>query len=114
MIYGHADVDSYYASATQVRSRFLVGKPLGILSNQGYFVVAKSRELKQCGVTTGEPLRDAIRKCPQAIFLKRDFDWYNILSDRFHALIRLLSPTTETYSVDECFFQMPEREQPAE
>lgn len=111
-VFGHADVDAFYASASQVQNRFLRGKPVGVISNQGYFVVAKSIELKRCGVKTGEPLKEAIEKCPDAIFVKRNFDLYNVLSDRFHALMRYLSHTTETYSVDECFFQLPDREAP--
>lgn len=112
-VYGHVDVDAFYASAAQVRNRFLVGKPVGILSNQAYFVVAKSLELKKFGVKTGEPLPEAIVKCPHAIFVKRDFAWYNALSNRFHAFMRILSPECEEYSVDECFFVMPEFEDEA-
>ncbi|MFT3881018.1 MAG: nucleotidyltransferase [Gemmatales bacterium] len=109
-IYGHVDIDAFYASAAQVRNRFLRDKPVGILSNQAYFVVARSLELKKFGVKTGEPLPDAIQKCPHAIFVKRDFAWYNTLSDRFHAFMRTLSPECEEYSVDECFFIMPSQE----
>lgn len=109
-IYGHVDVDAFYASAAQARNRFLQGKPVGVLSNQAYFVVARSLELKKFGVITGEPLPDAIRKCPHAIFVKRDFAWYNALSDRFHAYMHTLSPDCEEYSVDECFFVMPAHE----
>lgn len=112
-VYGHVDVDAFYASAAQVRNRFLTGKPIGILSNQAYFVVAKSLELKNFGVKTGEPLPEAIAKCPHAIFVKRDFAWYNAISNRFHAFMRTLSPECEEYSVDECFFVMPESENEA-
>ncbi len=112
-VYGHADVDAFYASAAQVQNRFLQGKPIGILSNQGYFVVAKSLELKRCGVTTGESLPDAIKKCPHAVFVKRDFTLYNAMSDRFHAFMRYLSPECEEYSVDESFFIMPQYEDAA-
>lgn len=109
-MYGHVDVDAFYASAAQARNRFLAGKPVGVLSNQAYFVVARSLELKHFGVKTGEPLPDAIQKCPHAIFVKRDFAWYNALSDRFHKFMRTLSPDCEEYSVDECFFMMPSQE----
>jgi nucleotidyltransferase/DNA polymerase involved in DNA repair len=71
-VFGHVDVDAFYASAAQARNRFLRDKPVGILSNQAYFVVARSLELKKFGVKTGEPLPDAIQKCPQAIFVKRE------------------------------------------
>ncbi|MFO0815842.1 MAG: nucleotidyltransferase [Gemmatales bacterium] len=113
-VYGHVDVDAFYASCAQVRNPFLVGKPVGILSNQAYFVVAKSGELKKYGVKTGETLPEAIAKCPHAIFVKRDFAWYNALSSRFHAFMRkVISPECEEYSVDECFFVMPQYEDPA-
>ena len=109
-VFGHVDVDAFYASAAQARIRFLRDKPVGILSNQAYFVVARSLELKKFGVKTGEPLPEAIQKCPHAIFVKRDFAWYNALSDRFHTFMRTLSPDCEEYSVDECFFVMPSQE----
>lgn len=109
-VFGHVDVDAFYASAAQARNRFLQGKPVGVLSNQAYFVVARSLELKKFGVKTGEPLPDAIQKCPHAIFVKRDFAWYNALSDQFHKFMRHLSPDCEEYSVDECFFVMPSQE----
>jgi DNA polymerase V len=109
-VYAHVDVDAFYASAASVRNRFLVGKPVGILSNQAYFVVAKNLELKKYGIKTGEPLPDAIAKCPHAVFVKRDFAWYNTLSDKFHRFMRTLSPDCEEYSVDECFLIMPQFE----
>ncbi len=109
-VYGHVDVDAFYASAAQVRNPFLRGKPIGILSNQAYFVVARSLELKKYGIKTGETLPEAMEKCPHAIFVKRDFAWYNALSSRFHEFMRTLSPECEEYSVDECFFIMPEFE----
>ena len=110
-VYGHVDVDAFYASAAAVRNPFLVGKPIGVLSNQAYFVIAKSIELKKYGVKTGETLPEAIAKCPHAIFVKRDFAWYNALSNRFHEFMRkCISPKCEEYSVDECFFEMPQYE----
>ena len=70
---GHLDADCFYVSAERVRDRFLRGKPVGVLGNQGACVIAKSYELKAHGVQTGEPVWDAVKKCPQAIFVKRDF-----------------------------------------
>jgi nucleotidyltransferase/DNA polymerase involved in DNA repair len=59
-------------------------------------------------------LPEAIAKCPHAIFVKRDFAWYNALSNRFHAFMRrVISPECEEYSVDEAFFVMPQYEDPA-
>ena len=52
----HLDADCFYVSAERVRDAFLLGKPVGVLGNQGACVIAKSYEMKAAGVATGEPI----------------------------------------------------------
>ena len=66
MAFGHLDADCFYVSAERVRNQFLQGKPVGVLGNQGAAVIAKSYEMKAAGVTTGMPIWDAVKLCPQA------------------------------------------------
>src|SRR3954468_19023175 len=73
---GHLDADCFYISAERVRSAFLLGKAVGVLGNQGAFVIAKSYEMKAAGVKTGDPIWEAIVKCPDGVYVKRDFRWY--------------------------------------
>ncbi|HLA85117.1 MAG TPA: DNA polymerase IV [Thermoguttaceae bacterium] len=101
---GHLDADCFYVSCERVRRRFLRGQAVGVLSNQGACVIAKSYELKSRGVTTGMPIWDALPLCPEAIFVKRDFEWYEVLSRRMYDVVCRFSPTVEYYSVDEVFF----------
>ena len=42
-----------------------------MLGNQGACVIAKSYEMKAAGVKTGEPIWEAVEKCPQGIYVKR-------------------------------------------
>jgi nucleotidyltransferase/DNA polymerase involved in DNA repair len=42
---GHVDADCFYVSAERVRDAFLCGKPVGVLRNQGAYVIAKSYEM---------------------------------------------------------------------
>ena len=42
MTVGHLDADCFYVSAERVRDGFLMGKPVGVLGNQGACVIAKS------------------------------------------------------------------------
>ena len=77
---GHLDADCFYVSAERVRNRFLIGKPVGVLGNQGACVIAKSYEMKACGVKTGIPIWEALVHCPHGIYVKRDFRWYEVLS----------------------------------
>ena len=102
---GHVDADCYYVSAERVRHHCLRGVPCGVLSNQGACVIAKSYELKAYGVTTAMPIWDAVPLCPDAVFVKRDFRWYEILSRKMLAIIRDVSPRVEFYSIDEMFFE---------
>jgi nucleotidyltransferase/DNA polymerase involved in DNA repair len=99
----HLDADCFYVSAERVRYPFLIGQPVGVLSNQGACVIAKSYELKAKGIPTGMPIWDAQPLCPRAIFVKRDFEWYEVLSRRMLD-VHTVSPTVEYYSIDEMFF----------
>ncbi len=104
---GHLDADAFYVSAERVRDPFLLGKQVAVLGNQGACVIAKSYEMKAAGVKTGEPIWEAKEKCPEAIFIKRDFRWYEVLSREMHDMLCRLSPTVEYYSIDEFFFAVP-------
>ncbi len=102
---GHLDADCFYVSAERVRNQFLEGKPVAVMGNQGACVIAKSYEMKDLGVKTGEPIWEALPKCPQGIYLKRDFRWYEVLSRLMLAIVRDFSPRVEYYSIDEAFFE---------
>ncbi len=101
---GHLDADCFYVSAERVRDPFLRGKAVGVLGNQGACIIAKSHEMKKAGVKTGMPIWEALQKCPEAIYVKRDFHWYEVLSRMMLAIVQDLSPRVEYYSIDEFFF----------
>jgi DNA polymerase V len=102
----HLDADCFYVSAERVRHPDLVGKPVGVLGNQGACVIAKSYEMKAAGVKTGEPIWDAVKKCPEGIYVKRDFRWYEVLSRMMLDVTRKYSSRAEYYSIDEFFFSV--------
>ena len=106
----HLDADCFYASAERVRHPFLMGKPVGVIGNQGACVIAKSYEMKASGVATGEPIWDAVKKCPDGVYVKRDFRWYEALSKKMLDLVRRWSPAVEYYSVDEFFLSVDVRD----
>lgn len=104
---GHLDADCFYVSAERVRDPFLIGMPVGVLGNQGACVIAKSYEMRAAGVKTGEPIWDAVKKCPDGVYVKRDFHWYEVLSRAMLEVVNEFSPLVEYYSIDEFFFRAP-------
>ena len=72
--------------------------------NQGACVIAKSYEMKAQGVKTGMPIWEAQKLCPDGLYVKRDFRWYEVLSRMMLETVRDLSPRVEYYSIDEFFF----------
>jgi nucleotidyltransferase/DNA polymerase involved in DNA repair len=103
---GHVDADCFYVSAERVRFPHLCGLPVGVLGNQGACVIAKSYEAKAAGITTGMPIWEAVPRCPQMIFVKRDFEWYEVLSRKMLGIVQQASPKVEFYSIDEQFFNL--------
>src|SRR4051812_7389346 len=101
----HLDADCFYVSAERVRHMDLVGKPVGVLGNNGACVIAKSYEMKASGVRTGEPIWDAAKKCPEGVYVKRDFRWYEVLSRELLDIIHSYSSSVEYYSIDEMFWR---------
>lgn len=106
----HLDADCFYVSAERVRDLALRYIPAGVLGNQGACVIAKSYEAKAKGVKTGMPIWDAVKVCPEGVYLKRDFRWYEVLSRKLLELLRSVSPEVEYYSIDEMFFNADELE----
>ena len=104
-VVGFGDADAFYSSAEVVRRPWLAGVPLGVLGNQGACVIARSYSMKRCGVKVGEPVWEAKQKCPEGIYVKRDFRWYESISRKMLQELAAFSPIVEYYSIDEFFWQ---------
>lgn len=71
-------------------------------------VLAKSTPVKNCGVTTGEPLSQAYRKCPDMTVVPARFDVYIEYSKKLIDLLEQYTPDIEKFSIDEAFLDMTE------
>lgn len=69
-------------------------------------VLAKSESAKKYGVTTGEPLVDARRKCPGLVTVPSSFPIYVKYSNAMMKILEDYSPDIEQYSIDESFLDM--------
>lgn len=66
-------------------------------------VLAKSPKAKKCGVTTGETLYIARKKCPAIRFYPPNYEWYQYNSKALFQLLSHYSPDIEVASIDECY-----------
>ena len=69
-------------------------------SRQG-IILAKSGPAKKYGIQTGEPLFQALEKCPQLAVVQPDYHLYVEASRHFVDMLRQFSPQVEQYSIDE-------------
>lgn len=69
-------------------------------------VVAKSIPAKKYGVTTGEPVALALRKCPDLVCVPGDFALFDRCSRAFKKICASYAPVMESCSIDEVFLDM--------
>lgn len=71
-------------------------------------VLAKSTPAKKFGISTGEPLVNALRKCPELVVVPARFELYMRSSRDMLALLENYTPDIEKFSIDEAFLDMTE------
>ncbi len=71
-------------------------------------VLAKSTPAKKYGISTGEPLASAFRKCPELFVVPSRFDLYIRYSRAMMELLSDYTPDHEKFSIDEIFLDMTE------
>ena len=69
-------------------------------------ILAKSTPAKKYGIQTGEPLFQALEKCPQLAVVQPDYELYVEASRHFVEVLRQFSPLVEQYSIDEAWVDM--------
>lgn len=69
-------------------------------------ILAKSIPAKKYKITTGEPVVDALRKCPELVLVKPRHGLYREYSHAFMAILQQYSDVVEQFSVDEAFVDM--------
>lgn len=110
----HIDVNSAFLSWEAVRRVNEGGEDLRLIpscvggnpENRTSIVLAKSIPAKKYGVTTGEPISMALRKCPELVIVGSDFGLYDRNSRAFMDICREYAPELEKFSIDECFLDM--------
>jgi len=103
----HVDLDEFIAAVEVLRRPELQGSPVvvggrGDPTERGVVSTA-SYQAREFGIRSGMPLRTAVRKCPDAVFLPVDAPAYEAASDQVMETLRSLDAVVEVLGWDEAF-----------
>lgn len=113
----HIDVNSAYLSWTAVQQlkegasldiRTIPAIIGGDRASRHGVVLAKSIPAKKYGIVTGEPVVNALRKCPNLHMEPPNHQMYRQYSRKLMEFLRTYSEQIEQVSVDECYMDFTE------
>jgi DNA polymerase-4 len=108
----HIDMDAFYASVEEQDRPELRGKALIVGGTGGRGVVAAaSYAVRQFGVRSAMPMREALRRCPQAVVVQPRMSRYKEISDQVFTIFREFTPLVEGLSLDEAFLDVTASQQ---
>lgn len=110
----HVDMDAFYAAIEQRDRPALRGRPVVIGADprggHGRGVVATaSYEARAFGIGSAQPISQAYRACPHAVFLPPDMEKYIAASHEVMAVLRDFTDLVEPISIDEAFLDVTGR-----
>ncbi|MEO5884231.1 MAG: DNA polymerase IV, partial [Candidatus Limnocylindrales bacterium] len=104
----HVDLDAFFAAVEQRDRPELRGRPVIVGGDpRGRGVVsAASYEARAFGVHSAMSLREAVRRCPDGVFLAVDGRRYQQASRDVMTVLRRFTPQVEPISIDEAFLDV--------
>ena len=112
----HVDVNSAFLSWEAVHRIHDLGEELdlrtipsavgGDISKRHGVILAKSTPAKQFHIQTGEPIHQALQKCPNLVLVAPNHTLYAQYSKKLHNMLYEYTPVIEPFSIDEAFLDM--------
>ena len=102
-------MDAFYASVEALDNPELRGQPLIVGGTGGRGVVAAaSYEVRKYGVHSAMPMREALRRCPDAVCVRPRFERYKAVSRTVFEIFHEYTPLVQGLSLDEAFLDVTE------
>ena len=110
----HVDMDAYFASVEQRLNPALQGKPVIVGGRPGSrgVVSTASYEARTFGIRSGMPIGEAVRRCPDGIFITGNFALYVHTSKRIFEVLRDFTPRVQPASIDEAYLELDTEDAP--
>ena len=103
----HLDMDAFYPAVEILDNPELKGKPVIVGGSTKRGVVSSaSYEARKYGVHSAQPIAQAVKLCPQGIFLPVRMSRYKEISDKIFEIFHRFTPLVEPLSIDEAFLDI--------
>ena len=109
-IVAHLDLDAFFAAVEELERPELARLPLVVGGDpRGRGVVATANyEARRYGIRSAMSCAEALRRCPQAVFLRPRHRTYSEYSRAVWAAVREVVPTVERTGLDEGYLEVGE------
>jgi len=105
----HADLDAFYASVEQLDHPEYRGRPVivgGLPGDRRSVVATASYEARRFGIHSAMPIVQAVKLCPDGVFLRGNMRRYRVKSDDVMKIFSDFSPAIQQLSIDEAFIDI--------
>ncbi len=103
----HVDLNAFFVRCEEIKNPNLENKAI-LIGHQGRggIVSTCSYEARKYGVSSGMPMFKATQLCPCAIIIPGDYNYYELMSNKFISFMKQYSSSIEQASIDECYLDM--------
>lgn len=105
----HVDMDAFFASVEQRDDPSLRGRPVivgGERTSRRGVVATCSYEARRYGVRSAMPIAEAVRRCPDGVFMRGNHDTYRAVHEQLVAIWQTYTPAIKVVSIDEAFLDV--------
>ena len=105
----HIDMDAFYASVEQRDHPEYRGKPLAVgRPEERGVVAAASYEARKFGIRSAMSSMQALKLCPDLIFVRGRMEHYKAVSEEIHRIFHEYTDLIEPLALDEAFLDVTE------